>query len=60
MSDEKPQQHAAPKPEEEERKIERKEDEEGIPGYGQPPSEVRTTHLQGGREYHWDERKHQK
>lgn len=29
----------------EEAEIERREDREGIPGYGQPPEEVRTLHL---------------
>jgi hypothetical protein len=28
-----------------EQEIERREDREGIPGYGQPPEEVRTLHL---------------
>jgi hypothetical protein len=33
-----------PKRGSEEEEIERREDREGIPGYGQPPEEVRTLH----------------
>jgi|GEM_PF-4011706 len=35
---------AAPLAPETVREIERREDAEGIPGYGQPPPEVRTLH----------------
>lgn len=49
MSEKKPQE-AKP---EQEKEIERHEDQEGIPGYGQPPEEVRTTHPEGGPEYQW-------
>lgn len=52
MSEKKPQQR---QPGEKEREIERHEDQEGIPGYGQPPPEVRTTHPEGGPEFQWDE-----
>lgn len=50
MSDPKP---PADPPEARE-EVERREDEEGIPGYGQPPPEVRTLHLKQGEAGDWD------
>lgn len=36
------------------KEIEQRQDREGIPGYGQPPEEVRTTHLDDGPEFEWE------
>lgn len=49
MSEQKPKE-AQP---EREKEIERKEDQEGIPGYGQPPKEVRTTHPELEPSHDW-------
>ena len=43
----------AEQPSKREREVRRKEDREGIPGYGQPPPEVRTTEPEEGPEYEW-------
>jgi hypothetical protein len=42
-------------PGEQEREVRRKEDREGIPGYGQPPPDVRTTEPEEAPEYEWGE-----
>jgi hypothetical protein len=41
-------------PSKQEREVRRKEDREGIPGYGQPPAEVRTTEPEEAPEYEWE------
>jgi hypothetical protein len=43
-----------PMPPQDDEKVRKAEDERGIPGYGQPPSEVRTTHPEDAPVNDWE------
>ena len=58
MAEQEPKRPVPPHPDADTDKVRKAEDERGIPGYGQPPSEVRTTHPEDGPLNDWERPSH--